>query len=432
MEKNILKQIIVSNEEYISGDVDNIIPRENINFPEMLRKVIIFYGVRRSGKTSILYDFFKKHLKNSLYIDFEDERLSDFKSNDFEMIKEAYLELNPHMAGKELYFLLDEIQNINGWEKYVRRITEREKIKVLVTGSSSRIRPREINTSLRGRAWSIEVTPFNFRESLLAENMNISDNKLLYSSLKNKIKEIMSKYLKWGGFPEVLLLEKDFERKKILKEYIDAMYFKDLVEKYNINNIRLMTSLMESLFASFSMKFSLFSFYKKNKQEFSFSKDLLYRYYRYFLDSMLVYEVRKFSDSMHARLRNPAKIYLVDIGLCKKLTSDDYGRTLENIIFLELRRKNSEIYYFEDTRECDFIIKKTTGEFIPYQVTYELTAGNEERELGGLILAAKRLKIKSGQVITYDQESHKKIEGIDIRIIPSWKWLSEVHIKNEK
>lgn len=180
--KHTFKEIIVSNEEFILNRIGRIVPREAVILPRNLNKVIIFYGMRRSGKTYILYDLFKKHKDNALYIDFEDERLSEFESDDFETLKEAFLDLKPHLAGKKIVLLLDEIQNVKGWEKFVRRTAERENFKVFITGSSSKVMPREIQTSLRGRSWSIEVSPFSFRESLFLKNVNVDNKTLLYGT----------------------------------------------------------------------------------------------------------------------------------------------------------------------------------------------------------------------------------------------------------
>ncbi len=421
--KQILKEIIVSNEEYILKKVTGIIPREYVYSPATLNKVIIFYGIRRSGKTYILYDVFKKHKDNALYIDFEDERLNEFKPEDFETLKEAFFELKPHLAGKRAVFLLDEIQDIKGWEKFVRRVAERENIRVYVTGSSSKVMPKEIQTSLRGRSWSIETVPFSFRESLSLKNVDVSDKTVFYGTKKILIKKYFFEYLKWGGFPEVLLLKNDFEKRKTIKEYLDAMFFKDLVERFNVTNTHLLSVLMENLFSSFSLKFSLTSFYKKYKQNFPFSKDTLFLYYKYFLDSMLVYEVRKFSESSYKRLRNPAKIYVADTGLCRKVTSEDSGRTLENVVFLELKKSQSEVFYFDEKGECDFILKRSDGSFVPYQVTYEMKE-NEEREIKGLVNACKYLSLKKGTILTFEQEGKKTVEGITIEIVPVWRWLS--------
>ena len=421
--KELLKEIIISNEEFISRQVKKITKREGISFPETLNKVVILFGVRRSGKTYILFDLFKKYKDQALYIDFEDERLSNFELKDFEVLKEVFLELKPHLIGKNLVFLFDEIQNIEGWEKYCRRIVERAKIKVFVTGSSSRIMPMEIHTSLRGRAWSIEVAPFSFREYLNIKNIDIKDKNIIYGSKKSLIKKYFSEYMKWGGFPEVSLLTSDFEKRKVIEEYLEAMFFKDLVERFNITNIHLLKALMEKLFSSFSLKISLTAFYKQYKEKFPFSKDTLFSYYHYFLESMLIFETRKFAESSYKRLRNPAKIYLVDTGICKKVTSADWGRMLENIVFWQLRKKGEEVFYFDENRECDFIVRDNQGKLTPYQVTWELKEDNEEREIGGLVEACKKLGLKKGTIFTFDEEDNKVFEDINIQILPVWKWL---------
>ena len=421
--KELLKEIIISNEEFITRQVKKIIKREGISFPEILNKAVILYGVRRSGKTYILYDLFKRYKNKALYIDFEDERLSDFETKDFQLLKETFLELKPHLIGKELVFLFDEIQNIEGWEKYCRRIVERENIKVFVTGSSSRIMPMEIHTSLRGRAWGIEITPFSFREYLYLKGMNTKDENIIYGSKKALVKKYFSEYIKWGGFPEVLLLKSELEKRKVIKEYLEAMFFKDLVERFNITNIHLLKVLTEKLFSSFSTKFSLTAFYKQYKEKLPFSKDTLFSYYNYFLESMLIFEIRKFSESSYKRLRNPAKIYLADTGICKKVTSADLGRILENVVFWGLRKNREEIFYFNENRECDFIVKDNQGKLFSYQVTLELKEDNREREIAGLTEACKRLKITKGTIFTYDEEDSVVVEGIGIEIIPVWKWL---------
>jgi len=421
--KEILKEIIVSNEEFILNQIRKILKRERISFPEKLNKVVILYGVRRSGKSYVLFNLFKKYKDCALYMDFEDERLSGFEVKDFESLKDAFLELKPHLLDRELVFLFDEIQNIEDWERFCRRIVERGNIKVFVSGSSSKIMPMEIQTSLRGRAWSIEVTPFAFREYLSLKNIDINDRSFIYSSKKALVKKYFSEYIKWGGFPEVSLLKSDFERRKVIKEYLEAMFFKDLVERFNITNIHLLKTLIEKLFSSFSLKFSLTAFYKQYKEKFPFSRDTLFSYYSHFLESMLIFETRKFSESSYKRLRNPAKIYLADTGICKKVTSADLGRILENIVFLELRMRGGEVFYFEEGGECDFIVKNGEGDLFPYQVTLELKEENREREIEGLIEACKRLDIKEGVIFTYDEEGGERIEGIDIKILPVWKWL---------
>jgi len=138
---------------------------------------------------------------------------------------------------------------------------------------------------------------------------------------------------------------------------------------------------------------------------------------------MLIFETRKFAESSYKRLRNPAKIYLTDTGICKKVTSVDLGRIIENIVFLELRRKGDEVYYFAERRECDFIVKDDQGKLFPYQLTWELKEENREREIKGLIEACQKLNLKEGIIFTYDEEGSAVVEGINIQILPVWKWL---------
>lgn len=421
--KTILKNIIVSNEEFIDRSITKIIPREDIFIPEPINKAVIFYGVRRSGKTFILFDLFKRYKNRSLYIDFEDERLTDFDPGNFELLKSSFLELKPELIEGELIFLFDEIYRIKGWEKFCRRAVERENIKVFLNGSSSKMMPMEIHTALRGRSWSIEVLPFSFKETLMIKDIDIHDKAYLYGSKNIELKNQVTEYLKWGGFPEVWLSKSEFERKKLLKEYFNAMFFRDLIERFEITNIPLLENLLDKLFSSFSTKISLNSFYKQYKEKFPFSKDMLFKYYKYILQSMLIFEVRIFSESTYKRMRNPAKIYSVDTGLCRKVTSDDFGRLLENAIYLELKRRGLEIFYFEGKKECDFITKSSDNRFMAIQVSFELNDENTDREIGGLLEACKFLDLKEGFIITNDEERELNIDGINVHVIPVWKWM---------
>jgi predicted AAA+ superfamily ATPase len=418
--KELLKEIISTNKSFILNEVRDIVKREGINFTERLHKVNVLWGVRRSGKTFILYDFFKEHERECLYVDFEDERLIDFGVGDLELLKEAFLELNPQLINKRKIFLFDEIQNIKGWEKFCRRQAEKENTNVMVTGSSSAIMPLEIHTSLRGRAWSIEIAPFSFREYLTAKSVNIDKN-IIYSSKRVILKNHFKDYLKWGGFPEIVFAKNEFEKTKILKEYLGSIFFKDLVERFKISNISLLDLLTEGLFSSCSQKFSLTSFYKQYKDRLPFSKDSLFNYYKHFLQSMVIFEVRKFAESAYKRIRNPAKVYLVDVGLAKRVSSEDKGRLLENVIFLELRKRTEKIFYFEEEKECDFVINEN-GRLFAYQVSYELSSNNRERELSGLALCCKRLNLREGLVLTFDQEEEFVKGGIRIKITPFWKF----------
>lgn len=422
--KELIKEIFVENESFIMRQIEWIFNREPLLLPSSnIKKSHLFYGVRRSGKSFLLFDIFKQHPDNSMYIDFEDERLVDLDVSDLDKIRESFFELKPQLINeKDIFFLFDEIQNVNQWERFVRRLVEKERINLFCAGSSSKITPNLIHTSLKGRVWSIEVFPFSFREILILRGLDLTNKKLFYGNNKINVKNNLDEYFRYGGFPEVILAKSEFEKKKILKEYLNAMYFRDLVERYEVKNIILLETLWDKLFSSFSTKFSLSSFYKQYKDKFPFSKDSLFQYYKYFIESMLIHEVKKFSESSYKKMRNPAKIYLIDIGLAKKTTSLDLGRTLENIVFIDLKRKGYEVFYFNEKGECDFVAKKE-DKFEIYQVSWELNKENEKREIFGVVEAAKYLNRNEATIITYDYEEVRKVENITINIVPAWKWL---------
>lgn len=415
MNKEILSEVILSNQEFILNYSGKIYSRSDIYQPQKLKKVLILYGVRRSGKTFILYDYFRKSPDCCLYLDFEDDRLNDFKFSDFSNLSEIFYQTKPECINKNSFFLLDEVQKVEGWEKFCRRIVEREKVKVIVSGSSSNLKPKNISTIMRGRSWSHQIYPLSVKEYLKFHNIKIDSS--LSQTARIKIIQLFNTYLKWGGFPEVVLTNNEFEKKKIVEEYLDAMFFRDLIDNYNMTNINLFNSLKDFLFSNYSAKFSLNSFYKQYKHKFTFSKDLLYRYYHYFIDSMLVNEVKIFSESSYMRMRNPTKVYLVDNSLCSKLFLKNSGRLFENMVFGELLRKKFGIHYWDDDGECDFITVDKAGKCKAIQVCFRLDDSNREREIKGLISACKGLGIDEGEIIVFDQrEKEFEKDGILIKV----------------
>jgi len=420
--KNIIKEIILSNRAFILESVSGIVPRAAAEVVAP-GKTVIMHGIRRSGKTFILYDIFRRNRDAALYLDFEDDRLAGFTAADFLTVQDAFLELRPETAGRIVY-LFDEIQHVEGWERFCRRVTERENAAVYVTGSSSKLMPLEVDTAIRGRAWSVAVFPFSFPEFLQLRMGRLDRNEILYGTGKVETKRLFAEYAKWGGFPETALAADPLDKTKLLKEYLRAMFFRDLVERYGMTNIALFDALADKLFSSFSTRLSLTAFYRQYKDLFPFSKDLLFQYFHNFEESMLIFAVRKFSESSYKRSRNPVKIYPTDTGLCRRVASEDAGRILENVVFIELARRGGEVYYFEEKQECDFVVKDGEGAgFAAFQVCRELTDENRRRETGGLIAACRRLNVTEGTILTDDQEWEEEAEGIKISVRPVWRWL---------
>ena len=419
--KNLIKEIILSNRAFILESVSRIVPRAAAEVAAP-GKTVIMHGIRRSGKTFVLYDIFRRNSDAALYLDFEDDRLTGFTAADFQTVQNAFLELRPETADRIVY-LFDEIQHVEEWERFCRRVTERENAAVYVTGSSSKLMPLEVDTAIRGRAWSVAVFPFSFPEFVQLRMGKLDNNEILYGTGKVETKRLFAEYAKWGGFPETALAADPLDKTKLLKEYLRAMFFRDLVERYGMTNIALFDALADKLFSSFSTRLSLTAFYRQYRDLFPFSKDLLFHYFRNFEESMLIFAVRKFSESSYKRSRNPVKIYPADTGLCRRVTSEDVGRILENIIFIELARQGMEVCYFEEKQECDFIVKNGEAGFAAFQVCQELTDENRRRETGGLLAACKRLLLTDGMILTDDQEWEEEVEGVKIRVLPVWRWL---------
>ena len=420
--KNIIKELILSSRTFILESLPGIVPRVSADITAP-GKTVILYGIRRSGKTFILYDIFLRNRDTGLYLDFEDDRLTGFTAADFTTVQDAFLELQPEAAGKIVY-LFDEIQHVAGWERFCRRVTERENAAVYVTGSSSKLMPLEVDTAIRGRAWSVAVFPFSFPEFLQFRQGTVDRNEILFGAQKVETKRLFAEYARWGGFPETALAVAPLDKTKLLQEYLRAMFFRDLVERYGMTNIPLFDALSDKLFSSFATRMSLTAFYRQYKDLFSFSKDLLFQYFHNFEESMLIFAVRKFSESSYKRSRNPVKIYPVDTGLCRRVASEDAGRILENIVFIELARRGGEVFYFEEKQECDFVVKDGEGaRLAAFQVCRELTDENRLRETGGLTAACRRLDLIEGTILTDDQEWEEEAEGIKINIRPVWRWL---------
>jgi len=284
--------------------------------------------------------------------------------------------------------------------------------------------PLEVDSAIRGRAWSVAVFPFSFREYLQVHQLDPDDAEVSFGTRKVETKRHFAEYAQWGGFPEATIASNPLDKAKLLKEYLRAMFFRDLVERYGMTNIALFDALSDKLFSSFSTRMSLTAFYRQYKDLFSFSKDLLFQYFRNFQDSMLIFAVKKFSESSYKRSRNPVKIYLADTGLCRRVTSEAAGRILENIVFLELARRSCEVHYFEEKQECDFIIR-SEERFSAIQVCRELTEAGRQREMGGLLAACRSLHAAEGTILTDDQEWDEELEGVKIHVRPVWRWLLE-------
>jgi len=411
--------------DYQEMDLPDLIKR-NIDIPLDLRikRAISIIGPRRAGKTYTMFQLMKILLERGvgrdrmLYINFEDYRLEGINYIDLKKIVEVYYEMYPENSRLKIWFFLDEIQNVGGWEKVVRNIMDRWNIQIFLSGSSSKLLSREIATQLRGRTLTYIVYPFSFKEFLRARNFRIK--KYMSSYEKNRLLNLLNEYLVYGGYPEAVI-ERE-RRMKILREIWDVTIARDIIDRWRIRNIRALKLLIRALRKS--REFSIHKFYRYLKSlGLRISKNTLYNYIEYLNDSLVLYLLKKYSPSYKDIEMSIPKIFFVDNGLY--MAEESISKLMENLVFMELRRRNyvenEKLFYWKNSfgREVDFIV--LDGELI--QVCYELTYENRDREIKSLIKASKQLNYKKLRILTWNQEDTININNRKIEITPLWKWL---------
>ncbi|MEO0124479.1 MAG: ATP-binding protein [candidate division WOR-3 bacterium] len=435
MKKEIIKKII---EEFSEYQLPKIVERQIIKINLDVNKIITIGGSRRVGKTFYIFSIIKKLLAEGikreriLYINFEDERLLPFSPHDFDILLEAFYELYPETRNTITYFFFDEIQEITMWEKFVRRLYDTQRAKIVITGSSSKVTSKEIASSLRGRSITYELFPFSFNE-ILSANGIVCDIRTLYSSRRFLVKKLFEEYLKFGGYPEIVLNKEHNIRLRILNEYLSTIIIKDLIEKYKIRSMSTLKGLIKFLISNVSRYFSINSFYKFIKQTTPITKRTLINYIHYLESINLFFFVNKFSPSLKVQSVNPKKLYCIDTGFLTATgfyATADIGWRLENIVYLTLKQRQivnplMEIYYWRDnSKEVDFLIKEGNRIKSLIQVSYDIEKREtREREIQGLISAMEKFNLPRGIIITYDYSGEEKIGKRKIFFIPIIQWL---------
>lgn len=363
-------------------------------------------GARRVGKTYFLFNLINKikDRRKVLYIDFDMPEFLDFDGKNLKELVNLHLQL----FGSLEYIFFDEIQNIKNWHLGLKEIYEEKKYFIFITGSSSKLLSKELATQLRGRTITYTLYPLSLREILAIKNLTFRKNIISTSEL-NKILFEFNQYLKFGGYPQIF---KEPELKdQIVKDYKDLVLFRDIVERYNIKNIYVIKRFFEYLISSFAKEISIDKFYNYLKsQNVSLSKKTLYNYLDYFESSLFFHFLRTYK--IKERIK---KVYLNDIVFVDR----NEGRKLENIVFIELKKMEENIYYFKNNFECDFVIPSKAA----IQVVWELNEDNKKREINGLLEAMRYFRIKKGIILTYNQQQEIKEGKYKIKVIPVWRWL---------
>lgn len=389
----------------------NATPRQ-LSFPKAENMIKVAIGMRRAGKSYFLYQTINQLLnkqvspKQILMINFEDDRLLPMSAKEMGELLDSFYTLYPENHDKRCYFFLDEVQNIPGWELVVRRFFESKNIQLYITGSSAKLLSKEIATSLRGRSLSIDVFPYSFQEYLLAHQVTQPDMPL-GKKYMDTMRQHLTHYFQIGGFPAVQHMPTN-EWRATLQSYVDTVILRDIIDRHKVTNIPLLKYLTKTLLKNAATVFSVNKFHNDIKsQGYKTSKETLYLYISYLEDAFLIFTVPFYTESEREKQTKPKKIYAIDTGLVNASSlkiNELYGKFFENLIYLDLRRHNKTVYFYQTKEgyEIDFIAISQDGSRELIQVAWETTDQSTlEREQRALKTAEKELGIK-GKIITVE------------------------------
>ena len=415
MNHDSLKQVIFDQHEIIKNF--KIVPR---NYDFDINANYVFVGLRRAGKSTLLYKIVQDLVASGvdwnqiIYINFEDERLEEFTTKDFNDI----LTVQSELSNKEGWFFLDEVQNIDGWEKFARRMAD-SKEHTFITGSNAKMLSSEIEERLGGRYLSKYITPYSFEEFLTAKKVDFSEKSVLGTKSSGLIKQALEEYFYFGGFPENLLYSDK-------RGYVSSIYQKillgDIASRNNIRNTTGLRLLMKKIAETVKDEVSYSKLYNILKSiGVNISKDVVIDYIGYAKESYLIFAVKNYFSKFVDKETTP-KYYWNDNGLLNLFLNKEEPRLLENLVAISLKNSYDEIFYLKSQNlDADFFVPET-GTVV--QVTYSLGNISDDRETKTLVQAAKMVKEANRFIIiTYDEEKVLEIDGVKIEVIPVWKWM---------
>ncbi len=416
MNKTEIKRVIISQREvhheldYVERNqqiVDSLIGQDSF--------VRIISGIRRCGKSTVLGHIKGLNQGGNFCLNFDDNRLIGFSSDDFELMYESFYEL----FESENTWYFDEIQLIEGWERFVRRL-HNQGHKVYITGSNAGILGPELGTHLTGRYLQVELFPFSFDEYLRFRGVEHHQDDFFSTEKRVVFSKLFDEYLLSGGFPDYLKTRSD----EYLQTLFENIVYRDVVTRYGIRHVQTLLEMTHYLITNVAKESS----YNALKKTFRLSNAITAKdYISYLEDSYLLFSVHRYDYSLKKQLQNPKKLYCIDNGLGRIVSfqfSENTGRKLENLIFLHLRRFHKQIFYHKKQHECDFIVVASGRVVNAIQVCYSMESyDTRARELEGLMEALHMYHLAYGIIITKDQEEVIERDGVTIEIMPTWKFL---------
>lgn len=400
-------------------------------------KTTAIVGMRRAGKTMFLHQIRRERLADGMdqarmpYINFEDERLAGLTVEHLHPLVEEYYRRFPALRGSEtVIWCFDEIQTVPGWERFVRRLLDSEKVDLFLTGSSAALLSREIATALRGRAWEVIMHPFSFGEALRHAGKTLpAQPDFLDGPARSALERSFLDYLVAGGFPEAQGLD-TATRYQLLRDYVDVAILRDVVERHAVSNVTGLRWLVRHLLGNAAGLFSVEKFYGALKsQGLAISKDTVHQLMGYLQDCFLVRTVWMEAASERQRMVNPRKAYPVDPGLIPvfdRTGRSNLGHALETAVLLDLERRRAEVSYVKTSQgfEVDFLARYPSGEEELIQVCADVAAPDTaERELRSLVEAGRQFPQAHKRLLTLTQDGLPREAPADILAQPAHVWL---------
>lgn len=413
--KELLKRIIFEQQENCKHLTLGTIPRHIEEERLTTSEILIITGIRRCGKSVLLQQIRKKLPEQDFFFNFDDERLVNFKLEDFATLQECFFEL----FGKQHTYYFDEIQNINGWENFVRRLYN-EGNKVVITGSNARMLSKELGTHLTGRYISVETYPFSFSEYLQLKGEQPSPKDFYLTSSRAILLGHFKEYLEKGGFPKYL----QAPSASYLSSLYESIIFRDVIARNGITNEKEIQELTFYLASNATKRITYNSLGKIIGIRHA---ETIKNYLEYIQQTYMIFQLLKYLPSVKTQMLSPKKIYFIDNAIINRIgfnATDNHGIKLENLVFIELKRRGCDVFYHADKKECDFVVRQGIRIVQAYQVTVSMAdEKTRKREIEGLQEAMDAYQLSEGFIITMEEKEELTIDDKKIHVVPAWEWM---------
>lgn len=413
--KELLKQIIFEQQENCKHLMQDAIPRHIEEEWLTTTEILIITGVRRCGKSVLLQQLRDKLEEKDFFFNFDDERLVNFKLEDFVTLQECFFEL----FGEQHTYYFDEIQNIEGWETFVRRLYN-EGNKVVVTGSNARMLSKEMGTHLTGRYIAVEVYPFSFAEYLQLEQIELSQKDFYLMTSRSKLLGYFQAYLEKGGFPKYL----QTGSVRYLSSLYESIIFRDVMARNGLTNDK---EIQELTFYLASNATKRVTYNSLGKIVGIRHPETIKNYLEYIQQTYMIFQLLKYAPSVKTQMLSPKKIYFIDNAIVSRMgfnATDNVGVKLENAVFIELKRRGCDVFYHADKKECDFVVREGIRITQAYQVTVKMDdEKTRKREIEGLQEAMDAYNLMEGYIISMEERNELTVNGKAIHVIPAWEWM---------